>query len=60
MNIFRLPLNAVVVSRTYATEDVFEHYKVYGMVSGLFLLVACLQTTLAEGSQEEKKPTKKE
>jgi hypothetical protein len=60
MNIFRLPLNAVVVSGTDATEDVFEHYKVYGMVSGLLLLAAAFQTTLAEGSQEEKKQTKKE
>ena len=59
MNIFRLPLNAVVVSGTYAT-DVFEHYKVYGMVSGLFLLAAALQATLAVGSKEEKKQTKKD
>ena len=59
MNIFRLPLNAVVVSGTYAT-DVFEHYKVYGMVSGLFLLAAALQATLAVGRQGEKKQTKKE
>lgn len=53
MNIFRLPLNIVVVSGTYAT-DVLEHYKVYGIVSGLFLIAAILQATLALGSQEKK------
>lgn len=59
MNIFRLPLNAVVVSGTYAT-DVFEHYKVYGMVSGLFLVAAALQATLAIGDQQQKKQVKKD
>mmetsp|Transcript_8859 Transcript_8859/g.21516 ORF Transcript_8859/g.21516 Transcript_8859/m.21516 type:complete len:478 (-) Transcript_8859:115-1548(-) len=60
MNIFRLPLNAVVVSGTYAT-DVFEHYHVYGAVSGLFLIAAALQATLAiEGVQPEKKQVKKD
>lgn len=59
MNIFRLPLNAVVVSGTYAT-DVFDHYKVYGYVSGLFLAAAVLQATLAMGSQVEKKQLKKD
>eukprot|EP00584_Thalassiosira_punctigera_P000150 CAMPEP_0172535648 /NCGR_PEP_ID=MMETSP1067-20121228/7560_1 /TAXON_ID=265564 ORGANISM="Thalassiosira punctigera, Strain Tpunct2005C2" /NCGR_SAMPLE_ID=MMETSP1067 /ASSEMBLY_ACC=CAM_ASM_000444 /LENGTH=453 /DNA_ID=CAMNT_0013320589 /DNA_START=302 /DNA_END=1663 /DNA_ORIENTATION=+ len=58
MNIFRLPLNAVVVSGTYAT-DVLEHYKVYGVVSGLFLVAAALQATLAFG-QVEKKQVKKD
>jgi len=52
MNIFRLPLNAVVVSGTYAT-DVFEHYKVYGIVSGLFLIAAALQATLINGRQDK-------
>mmetsp|Transcript_8323 Transcript_8323/g.18657 ORF Transcript_8323/g.18657 Transcript_8323/m.18657 type:complete len:475 (+) Transcript_8323:234-1658(+) len=59
MNIFRLPLNAVVVSGTYAT-DVFDHYKVYGYVSGLFLAAAVLQATLAMGKQVEKKQVKKD
>lgn len=59
MNIFRLPLNAVVVSGTYAT-DVLEHYKVYGVVSGLFLVAAALQATLAMGGQVEKKQVKKD
>ena len=58
MNIFRAPLNAVVVWGTYAT-DVFKHYKVYGMVSGLFLLAAALQTTLAVGSQETRSRRKR-
>ena len=59
MNIFRLPLNAVVVSGTHAT-DVFEHYKVYGGVSGLFLVAAALQATLAMGGQQEKKQMKRD
>ncbi|KAL9191345.1 hypothetical protein ACHAXT_001051 [Thalassiosira profunda] len=57
MNIFRLPLNAVVVAGTYAT-DVMEPYKVYGLVSGLFLTAAALQATLALGGQAEKKQVK--
>lgn len=57
MNIFRLPLNAVVVAGTHAT-DVMDHYKVYGIVSGLFLIAAVLQATLAMGA--EKKAIKKD
>ena len=53
MNIFRLPLNAVVVAGTRAT-DVMDHYKVYGIVSGLFLIAAALQATLAMGAVEKK------
>lgn len=60
MNIFRLPLNAVVVSGTYATE-IMPHYKVYAIVSGLFLVAAALQASLAIGAQEvEKKQVKKD
>mmetsp|Transcript_26806 Transcript_26806/g.48343 ORF Transcript_26806/g.48343 Transcript_26806/m.48343 type:complete len:479 (+) Transcript_26806:94-1530(+) len=59
MNIFRLPLNMVVVSGTHAT-DVLDHYKVYGIISGLFLVAAALQATLAMGSQAEKKQVKKD
>eukprot|EP00581_Thalassiosira_minuscula_P019494 CAMPEP_0183720190 /NCGR_PEP_ID=MMETSP0737-20130205/12880_1 /TAXON_ID=385413 /ORGANISM="Thalassiosira miniscula, Strain CCMP1093" /LENGTH=454 /DNA_ID=CAMNT_0025950025 /DNA_START=184 /DNA_END=1548 /DNA_ORIENTATION=- len=59
MNIFRLPLNAVVVSGTYAT-DVMDHYKVYGVVSGLFLVAAALQATLAMGGRPEQKQVKKD
>mmetsp|Transcript_5342 Transcript_5342/g.11723 ORF Transcript_5342/g.11723 Transcript_5342/m.11723 type:complete len:477 (-) Transcript_5342:139-1569(-) len=59
MNIFRLPLNAVVVSGTYAT-DVFDQYKVYGLVSGLFVVAAILQASLALGGPSEKKQVKKD
>jgi len=59
MNIFRLPLNAVVVSGTHAT-DVLPHYKVYGAVSGLFIIAAALQATLAFEGQVEKKQLKKD
>jgi len=57
MNIFRLPLNAVVVAGTHAT-DVMDHYKVYGIVSGLFLVAAAIQASLALGG--EKKLVKKD
>lgn len=57
LNIFRLPLNAVVVTGTYAT-DVMEHYKVYGFVSGLFLIAALVQLTLAMGVKEQKQVKK--
>lgn len=59
MNIFRLPLNAVVVSGTYAT-DVLESYQVYAAVSGLFLIAAALQATLAVGGETQKKQVKKD
>lgn len=59
MNIFRLPLNAVVVSGTYAS-DVLETYQVYGIVSMLFLLAAALQATLAIGGPAAKKQVKKD
>lgn len=45
LNIFRLPLNAVVVSGTYATE-VLETSLVYKLVSGAFFLAALLQATM--------------
>ena len=53
MNIFRLPLNIVVVSGTHAT-DVLDQYKVFGIVSGLFMASAALQATLALGDKGEK------
>ena len=59
MNIFRLPLNAVVVSGTYAT-NVFEHYQIYAIISGLFLTAAALQSTLAMEGRIEKKQVKKD
>jgi len=54
MNIFRLPLNAVVVSGTYAT-DIFEPFQVFGVVSGLFLTAAVIQMSLAIGKTKEVK-----
>ncbi|KAL3925253.1 MAG: hypothetical protein SGILL_000531 [Bacillariaceae sp.] len=44
LNIFRLPLNAVVVSGTYAT-DVLAAPLVFALVSGCFLSAALLQST---------------
>jgi hypothetical protein len=44
LNIFRLPLNVVVVSGTYAT-DVLEAPLVFKLVSGCFLAAALLQST---------------
>jgi MFS family permease len=45
LNIFRLPLNAIVVSGTYAT-DVFETSVVFKMVSGCFFAAALMQATM--------------
>jgi MFS transporter, MFS domain-containing protein family, molybdate-anion transporter len=45
LNIFRLPLNTVVVAGTYAT-DVLETSKVFMMVSGCFLAAALLQASM--------------
>lgn len=59
MNIFRLPLNAVVVTGTHAT-DVLPHYQVYGAVSSLFIIAAILQASLAFGGQVNKKQLKKD
>ena len=59
LNIFRLPLNAVVVSGTYAT-DVLEAPLVFKLVSGCFLAAALLQSTFltepiaATGSSKKK------
>lgn len=59
MNIFRLPLNAVVVTGTHAT-DVLPHYQVYGAVSCLFITAAILQVSLAFGGQVNRKELKKD
>ena len=48
LNIFRLPLNAFVVSGTYAT-DVLETSVVFSLVSGCFLAAALLQSTFLMG-----------
>lgn len=50
LNIFRLPLNVVVVSGTYAT-DVLEASLVFKLVSGCFLSAALLQSTFLLQSQ---------
>ena len=45
LNIFRLPLNAIVVSGTYATDHL-EASLVFKMVSGCFFAAALLQATM--------------
>jgi len=45
LNIFRLPLNTVVVSGTYATQ-VFEAAFVFKLVSGCFFAAALLQASM--------------
>lgn len=59
LNIFRLPLNAVVVAGTYAT-DVLPTYQVYMIVSACFMAAAVLQATMifgvdGAGSKKKKK-----
>jgi hypothetical protein len=49
LNIFRLPLNAVVVSGTYAT-DIMETSLVFRLVSGCFLAAALLQASMISSS----------
>lgn len=45
LNIFRLPLNAIVVSGTYATDHL-ERSLVFKLVSGCFFFAALLQATM--------------
>ena len=45
LNIFRLPLNAVVVSGTYAT-DIMKASHVFTLVSGCFLSAALIQASM--------------
>jgi len=45
LNIFRLPLNAIVVSGTYATDHL-EASLVFKLVSGCFFAAALLQATM--------------
>ncbi|KAL7581405.1 hypothetical protein ACA910_021992 [Epithemia clementina (nom. ined.)] len=52
LNIFRLPLNAIVVSGTYAT-NVLETHMVYRLVCGCFLAAALLQVTMIEGAMKK-------
>lgn len=61
LNIFRLPLNIIVVLGTYAT-DLLPHYQVFGIVSSCFFCATLLQATLITPKQppitaEDKKKT---
>lgn len=58
LNIFRLPLNAIVVSGTYAT-DVLPTADVFKLVSASFYLAALLQATLIFGADDAKVVSKK-
>lgn len=49
LNIFRLPLNAIVVSGTYAT-DVLEPATVFTLVSSFLMLAALLQASMIGGA----------
>jgi MFS transporter, MFS domain-containing protein family, molybdate-anion transporter len=60
LNIFRLPLNAVVVAGTFATDHM-PHADVYKGVSACLLLAAILQASLIVGATEvTSSKTKKE
>lgn len=59
MNIFRLPLNAVVVAGTHAT-DVLPYSQVYMIVSGSFMLAAIIQSTMIFGGQQAVTSSKKQ
>lgn len=52
LNIFRLPLNTIVVSGTYAT-NVLEPSLVFKLVSGCFFAAALLQATMIPKSQQQ-------
>jgi MFS family permease len=59
LNIFRLPLNTVVVAGTYATDHL-PPYQVFGIVSGCFTIAALLQASMIPASSSlvgEKKKT---
>jgi MFS family permease len=59
LNIFRLPLNTVVVAGTYAT-DILSTYQVYMIVSGCFLAAAFLQATMILDAEKVDSKKKKE
>jgi MFS transporter, MFS domain-containing protein family, molybdate-anion transporter len=58
LNIFRLPLNAIVVSGTYAT-DVFAPEDVFKLVSASFYCAAMLQATMVFTTPDAVKPALK-
>jgi len=49
LNIFRLPLNAVVVAGTYATDHLPAH-QVFAIISVCFMIAAVLQATMISGA----------
>jgi len=51
LNIFRLPLNGVVVAGTYAT-DYLPSYQVFAIISACFLIAALLQVSMISGSSK--------
>jgi len=53
LNIFRLPLNAVVVLGTHAT-DVMEPPHVFVLVSACFMAAAMIQATMISGDAKKK------
>lgn len=59
LNIFRLPLNAIVVSGTYATDHL-EASLVFKLVSGCFLFAALLQATMIPQRRTGKQAAKME
>jgi MFS transporter, MFS domain-containing protein family, molybdate-anion transporter len=54
LNIFRLPLNAIVVAGTHAT-DVLDHSVVFSLVSTCLFLAALLQASMIIGSERKSK-----
>eukprot|EP00527_Entomoneis_sp_CCMP2396_P004951 CAMPEP_0198142314 /NCGR_PEP_ID=MMETSP1443-20131203/5121_1 /TAXON_ID=186043 /ORGANISM="Entomoneis sp., Strain CCMP2396" /LENGTH=492 /DNA_ID=CAMNT_0043805285 /DNA_START=75 /DNA_END=1553 /DNA_ORIENTATION=+ len=59
LNIFRLPLNAIVVCGTYAT-NVLDTHIVFRMVCACFFLAALLQMTMIETGIRVSKEKKKD
>jgi MFS transporter, MFS domain-containing protein family, molybdate-anion transporter len=59
LNIFRLPLNAIVVSGTYATDHL-EPSLVFKLVSGCFFFAAILQATMIPQVKEVSDSKKKD
>ncbi len=59
LNIFRLPLNAVVVAGTYAT-DILPTYQVYIIVSACFFAASLLQATMIVDANKVTSKKKKE
>ena len=53
LNIFRLPLNAIVVIGTYAT-DVLPASQVFMFVSGCFFTAALIQATMVGANSRTK------